>query len=111
MKSRLNIPNQLQCIVEKFSLAKVRQPFLQIEYVALDIVKNNQQLCFSQLTLDELYDISLGPYQVQNAISYYAENQKEGIFLVSKFQPNPKHKTAAVKYTDYNINIQINNYN
>ncbi|KYN03209.1 hypothetical protein ALC62_05955, partial [Cyphomyrmex costatus] len=105
MKSRLHIPNQLQCVVEKFNLSKVRAAFLQIEYVTFDNVENNQQLCFPHLTLDDLYSISLGPYQVQNAISYYAEQQNEGIFLVSKFQPDPKHKTAAIRYTDFNITI------
>ncbi|KYN03208.1 hypothetical protein ALC62_05954 [Cyphomyrmex costatus] len=98
MKSMLHIPNQLQCVVEKFNLSKVRAAFLQIEYVTFDNVENNQQLCFPHLTLDDLYSISLGPYQVQNAISYYAEQQNEGIFLVSKFQPDPKHKTAAIRY-------------
>ncbi|KYN23462.1 hypothetical protein ALC57_04098 [Trachymyrmex cornetzi] len=106
MKSRLHIPNQLQSIVEKFNLSKVRAAFLQIEYVTLDNVENNQQLCFPHLTLEDLYSISLGPYQIQNAISYYAEHQNEGIFLVSKFQPDARHRTAAIRYTDFNITIQ-----
>ncbi|KYN07091.1 hypothetical protein ALC62_01947 [Cyphomyrmex costatus] len=106
MKSRLNIPNRLQDIVENYNLSKVRAAFLKMEYVTLDNVENNQQLRFPQLSLDDLYNISLGPYQIQNAISYYAEHQNEGIFLICKFQPNRKHKTSAIKYNEFDITIQ-----
>jgi len=38
--------------------------------------------------------------------SYYAEHQKEGTFLVRKFEPNPRHPTAALDYTRYGISVE-----
>jgi len=38
--------------------------------------ENNQQLQFPQLTIDDLYYLSFGPYQIRNAISYYAESKR-----------------------------------
>jgi len=56
--------------------------------------------------MDDLYYLSLGPYQIRNAISYYAEHQKEGIFLVQKFNPRPKHPSAALNYEKYGISVE-----
>jgi len=61
---------------------------------------------FNFLTIDDLYYLNLGPYQIRNAISYYAEHQKEGTFLVRKFKPNPRHPTAALDYTRYGILVE-----
>jgi len=71
---------------------------------AIDNEKNNQQLQFPQLTIDDLYYLSLGPYQIRNA--YYAEHQKEGTFLVWKFEPNPRHPTAVLDYIRYGISVE-----
>jgi len=90
MKSRVNIPNRLKIVVQEFNLSQVKSPYLELEYTAIDNEENNQQLQFLQLTIDDLYFLSLGPYQIRNAISYYAEHQKEGTFLVRKFEPNPR---------------------
>lgn len=48
----------------------------------------------------------LGPYQIINAISYYAEHQKEGTFLVHKLKPIPRHQTAGLDYVKHSIIIQ-----
>jgi len=106
MKSRVNIPNRLKVVVQEFNLSQVKSPYLELEYTAIDNEENNQQLQFSQLTIDDLYYFSLGPYQIRNAISYYAEHQKERTFLVRKFELNPRHPTAALDYTKYKISIE-----
>jgi len=90
MKSRVNIPNRLKIIIQEFNLSQVKSPYLELEYTAINNEENNQQLQFPQLTIDDLYYLSLGPYQIRNAISYYAEHQKERTFLVRKFEPNPR---------------------
>jgi len=83
MKSRGNIPNRLKIVVQEFNLSQVKSSYLElVEYTAINKEKNNQQLQFPQLTIDDLYYLSLGPYQIRNAISYYAEHQKEGTFLM-----------------------------
>jgi len=81
MKSRVNIPNRLKIVVQEFSLFQVKLSYLELEYTAINNEENNQQLQFSQLTIDDLYYLNLGSYQVRNVISYYAEHQKEGTFL------------------------------
>lgn len=43
----------------------------------MDNEENNQELQFPEFTIDDLYYLSLGPYQITNAITYYAEHQKE----------------------------------
>jgi len=48
--------------------------------------------------------ISLGPYQIRNAILYYAEHQKKETFLVRKFEQNPTHPT--LDYTRYGISVE-----
>jgi len=100
MKSRVNISNRLKIVVQEFNLSLVKS-YLELEYTAIDNEENNQQLQFLQLTIDDLYYLNLGPYQIRNTISYYAEHQKEGTFLVQKFKPNPRHPTAALDYTRY----------
>jgi len=37
---------------------------------------------------------------------YYAEHQKEGTFLVRKFEPNLRYPSAALDYTKYGISIE-----
>jgi len=106
MKSRLNISNRLKIVVQEFNLSQVKSPYFELEYTAIDNEENNQQLQFPQVTIDDLYYLSLGPYQIRNAISYYAEHQKEGTFLVRKFVPNPRHPTAALNYTRYGISVK-----
>jgi len=81
MKSRMNIPNRLKIVVQEFNLFQVKSQYLELEYTAIDNEENNQQFQFPQLTIDDLYYLSLGPYQIKNTISYYAELQKERTFL------------------------------
>jgi len=38
--------------------------------------------------------------------SHIMQNQKEGTFLVRKFEPNPSHPTAALDYTKYGISVE-----
>jgi len=82
---------------------KIKSPYLELEYTAIDNEENNQQLQFPQLTINDLCYLSLVPYQIRNAISYYAEHQKGGTFLVRKFEPNLRHPTA---YTRYGISVK-----
>lgn len=105
MKSRLNVPNRLKEVVQKFNLSQVRTPFLEVEYCGLDNEENNRLLQFPVLTMNDLYTLSFGKYQIKNAISYFTEHQREGTFLVQKFQPDRRHKTAAVNYDDYGITV------
>jgi len=106
MKFRVNIPNRLKIVVQKFSLSQVKSPYLELEYIAIDNEENNQQFQFPQLIINDLYYLSLGPYQVRNAISYYAEQQKEGTFLVRKFEPNSRYPIAVLNYTRYGISVE-----
>ena len=103
MKSRANVPNRLKLIAKKFNLSQLKVPYLDIEYTTLDNEENNQRLQFSRLTLDHLYHLRLGPYQIKNAASYYAEHTNEGIFLVQKFSATPRHRTATLDYARYEI--------
>lgn len=52
------------------------------------------------------YTINLGPYQINNVLSYYAEHLNEGIFLVHKFEPNARQRTANINYAQYSIRIK-----
>jgi len=107
MKSRVNIPNRLKIFVqESFNLSQVKSPFFELEYTTIGNEESNQQLQFPQLTIDDLYYLSLGPYQIRNAISYYVEHQKEGTFLVQKFELNPRQLTAALDNTRYGISVE-----
>lgn len=101
LKSRLNVPNRLLLIVKEFSISQLRAPFLQVEYYLLDNKENNRQIGFPELSMDDLYYLSLGPYQIRNATSYYTKHQKEGLFLVQKFNPNRRYPPAAVNYENY----------
>jgi len=106
MKSRLNTPNLLKDVVDHYNLSKVKVPYIDVNYTPLDNKEeNNSVLGFPQLTLNDLYEVSLGPYQIKNALSYYAQHQKENIFLVQKFEPNPRHRLAALDYAEFDINI------
>lgn len=100
------IPNRLQLIVQEFNLSQLRAPFSQVEYKLLDNEENNRQIGFPELTMNDLYYLSLGPYQIKNAVSYYTEHQKDGLFLVQKFNPNRRHPSAAVNYENYGISVQ-----
>jgi len=105
MKRRSLKNNNLNAVVEEHNLTQVRAPYHDIEYTALDNADNNQLLNFPQLSKDDLFDISLGKYQIKNAVSYYAEHLKEGIFLVQKFEPNRRHRTANIDFRKYGIEI------
>lgn len=106
MKSRLNVPNRLKGVVEQYNLLQIKVPYIELNYTAVDNQENNRLLQFPQLTINDLYYISFGPYQINNAISYYAEHQKEGIFLVQKFEPNPRHyRTSDLDYVNHGIVI------
>ncbi|XP_058797712.1 uncharacterized protein LOC131667948 [Phymastichus coffea] len=106
MKSRVNVPNRLKLIAQDFNLSQLKAPYLDMEYTALDNEENNQRLQFPRLTLDHLYHLGLGPYQTRNAASYYAEHTNEGIFLVQKFSPPPRHRTATIDYARYEIDVK-----
>ena len=101
MKSQVNVPNRLRLIAKEFNLSQLKAPYLDIEYTTLDNEKNNQRLQFPGLILDHLYHLSLGPYQMKNAASYYAEHTNEGIFLVQMFFAPPTHRTATLDYARY----------
>lgn len=106
MKSRLKVPNLLKDIVGQYNLSKVKVPYIELNYTALDNEENNIVLQFPQLSLDDLYQLSLGPYQIRNAISYYAQHQKDGIFKVHKFEPNPRNRISALDYASHGINVK-----
>lgn len=106
MKSRLNTPNLLKDVVEHYNLAKVKVPYIDINYTLLDNEENNILLEFPILSLSDLYSISFGPYQINNAVSYYAQHQKDSIFLVQKFDPSPRHRVSTLKYDDFGIVIK-----
>lgn len=101
LKSRLNVFNRLQIIVQKFNLPQLRAPFFGVKYTSLDNEENNRLIGFPELLMDDLY-LSLRPYQICNAILYYAEHQKDGIFLVQKFNPRPK-SSAALNYEKISV--------
>lgn len=105
MKSRLNVPNLLKDVVDHYNLSKVKVPYIDINYTSLDNDENNSILEFPKLSQNDLYNISLGPYQIKNALSYYAQHQKENIFLVQKFQPNPRHRLSSLDYGNFGITI------
>lgn len=107
MKSRLNTPNLLKDVVSNYNLSKVKVPYIDLNYTCLDNAYNNLVLEFPQLTLNDLYAVSLGPYQIKNAISYYAQHQKENIFLVQKFEPNPRNRISALDYAKFGINVSV----
>lgn len=60
-------------------------------------VRNILYLIFVFLAINDLYYLHLGRYGMTNAISYYAEQQKEGIF---------KYKTEALDYSKYGISTE-----
>ena len=72
----------------------------------MDNEENNQRFQFLRLPLDHLYHISLGPYQIKNAASYYAEHTNEGIFLVQTFSAPPRHRTLTLDYARYEIEVE-----
>lgn len=106
MLSRLNVINKLKNIVNDYNLSKVTVPYIEFEYRSMDNLENNRILQFPEISLDDLYHISLGVYQINNAISYYAQHQKNDIFLVHKFEPPRHHATAAITYHNYGIVVQ-----
>ena len=79
----------------------MKKAYIDLEYTLLDNDMNNQQLEFPKLSLDDLYQLSLGPYQINNSMSYYAEHQNEGIFLVHKFEPPMKNRKAGLDFEKY----------
>lgn len=87
MKSRMNLPNLLKDVVEHYNLSRVKVPFIEVNYTSLDNEENNSHLQFPKLTSEDLYLVSLGPYQIKNAVSYYAQHRTGEIFLVHKFEP------------------------
>jgi len=71
-KTLFDIPDDKTCSIfdaTNRSPSQVKSPYLELEYTVIDNERNNQ---LSQLTIDDLYYFSLGPYQIRNAISYYA---------------------------------------
>jgi len=68
MKFQVNIPNRLKIVVQEFNLSQVKSPYFELKYTVIDNEENNQQLQLPQLTIDDLYYLSLGPYQIKNAI-------------------------------------------
>lgn len=105
MKSRLNVPNLLKDVVQHHSLSKVRVPYIDVNYTLLDNDENNAIIQFPHLSQNDLYNISLGPYQIKNALSYYAQHQQENIFLVQKFQPNPRNPLSKLNYANFGITV------
>lgn len=105
MTSRLNVPNKLKSIVEQYNLAQVKVPYIEVNYTRLDNRENNNLLQFPELTMNDLYYLSLGSYQIKNAVSYYAEHNKDNIFLVHKFQPNARHATATLNFINHGIDV------
>lgn len=105
MKVRMNVPNLLKNLVAHYNLSKLKIPYIDFNYTTLDNDENNSRLDFPKLTMDDLYYISLGPYQINNAVSYYAQHQKESIFLVQKFEHKPKHRIPALDYSSFGISI------
>lgn len=105
MKSRMNVPNLLKDVVGQYNLSKVKVPFIEVNYTSLDNEENNLNLQFPKLTLDDLYSVSLGPYQINNAASYYAQHLKDDIFLVQKFELNRRYRISALDYASFGINI------
>ena len=101
----MNVPNRLKDIVKAFNLSQQRIPFEDTAFTNLDNEENNRLLQFPQLSLDDLYNICLGPYQLRNASSYYAEHLQENIFLVQKFNANTRDRTANLDFSKYGINI------
>lgn len=80
MKSRLSVPNLLKDVVDHHNLSKVRVPYNDVNYTCLDNAENNAILEFPRLSMNDLYNISLGPYQIKNALSYYVQHQKKTFF-------------------------------
>lgn len=89
LKSRLNVPNRLQLLVQEFNLSQLRVLFSLVDHA-----------------MDELYYLSLGQYQIRNAVCYYTEHQKEGLFLVQKFNPNQRNPSFAVNYENCGITVE-----
>ena len=99
MLSRLNKENKLIKLVEDHHLLTVRVPFKK-----LDDDTHSIQRYFPQLYYNDLYRISLGPYQIRNAVSYYALHtaDTEGIFFVYEFKPS---SNVPVDYAKYDIDV------
>jgi len=104
MQSRLMVPNNLKKVIEKYNLTQVRAPYIELNYT--EIEENNRLLQFPVLTLDDLHNVSLGTYQITNTKSYFAQHQKENIFLVHKFESNARHPTAALNYRNHGIVVE-----
>lgn len=83
----------------------MKVPYIEVNYTHLDNRENNNLLQFPELTMNDLYYLSLGPYQIKNAVSYYAEHNKDNIFLVHKFQSNARHATAKLNFTNHGIDV------
>lgn len=106
MKARLETPNLLKDVVEHHNLAKVKVSYIDLHYTSMDNDENNHNLDFPKLTFTDLYAISLGPYQINNAASYYAQHQKNSLFLVQKFEPKAGHRLSELKYDDFGITVK-----
>lgn len=106
MLERFNVENKLKKIVDDNNLSRVTVPYIELQYTLVDNEENNALLRFPVMDLTDLYYIALGSYQIENARSYYSQHQKEGIFLVHKFEPPTRHPTARIKYNQYDIIVQ-----
>jgi len=84
MKSRLNISNRLKIVVQEFNLSQVKSSYLELEYTTIDNKENNQQFQFPQLTIDDLYYLSLGPYPNKNCDLVLCRTPKRGNFSGAK---------------------------
>ena len=105
MRSRLNVPNKLKIVVKDLNLAQQRVPFDDTAFISLDNEENNLVMRFTQLSLHDLNAVCLSPYQLKNSLSYYAENMEEGIFLVQKFNPTARHRTAGLDFSKYSNDV------
>lgn len=105
MKAKQFTTNKLKSVVEAYNLTQVRTPFIEMHFTSLDNAENNRLINFPSLSEKSLYEISLGDYQINNAVSYFAEHMNEGTFLVHRFSPPAKHATASLDYSAFGIPI------
>ena len=103
MIARLNVPNRLENLVDQYNLSQVRASFIDLQYTPIDNVENNSLLQFPVLTMEDLFNISLGTYQIDNATSYYAQHQKEEVFLVKKFEGNSQSRISSIDFSRHGI--------
>ncbi len=102
MVARRNVPNLLKTLVLDSNLTRRRLVFRP-----LDSTEHAIEQMFPQLTFDQLYQISLGSYQLSNCLSYMAEHVSTngGIFEVAFFDPPDRSSTPAIQYHQFGISV------